>query len=48
MTYSVVIYIYILKLQFSGEEGLKKTKMLTVVDGSEVGWVRNLKNVDGC
>ena len=30
------------------EERLKKTKLLTVVDGREEGWVKILKNVDGC
>ena len=31
-----------------GEGGLKKIKMLTVVDGRKGGWVKILKKVDDC
>ena len=40
--------VKVLLLILEGEGGLNKTKLLTVVDGREEGWVRNFKNVDGC
>ena len=40
--------VQVLLYKLVGEGGLKKTKLLTVVDGREGGWVKNLKNVDGC
>ena len=38
----------ILPWTIEGEGGLQKTKLLTVVDGREGGWVKILKIVDGC
>ena len=35
-------------LTVEGEGGLKKTNLLTVVDGREGRWVKNFKIVDGC
>ena len=40
--------VEVLLLTVEGEGGLNKTKLLTVVDGREGGWVINFKNVDGC
>ena len=40
--------IKVLLLTIGGEGGLKKTKLLTVFDGTEGVWVKILKNVDGC
>ena len=40
--------VKVLLLPVEEEGGLKKTKLLTVVDGKVGGWVKNLKNVDGC
>ena len=42
------IFIKVLLLTIWGEGRLKKTKLLTVVDGREGGRVKILKNVDGC
>ena len=40
-------HVKILLWKVGGEGGLKKTNLLTVVDGMVGGWVKNLKNVDG-
>ena len=40
--------VKILLLKLVVEGGLKKTKLLTVVDAREAGLVKNLKNVVGC